>query len=307
MVAEQPRVALPTTTSPTFVLNARAADLLAGCAAGVTGKIVEYPFDTVKVLLQCQTVGKQQYSGSWDCFVKTLRGEGAMGFYRGFTAPLYGSIIENAVLFTIYGQLQKLMKNGSDEPLSIAQLSTAGFMAGSVVSLVLTPVELLKCKMQMNRAMFKGAADCFLHTVRTAGITGMYKGHAATFMRESFGGAAWFGCYEFICQRMSPDGNKDKLSPWALLGAGALGGVAYNAIMFPADVVKSQIQAEAVGSSKPSYMKRLAHLYRGEGVRGLYRGFGVTLCRAVPANAVIFGTYEFCLRLFSGATDNALS
>lgn len=33
-----------------------------------------------------------------------------------------------------------------------------------------------------------------------------------------------------------------------------------------------------------------------EGIRGLYRGFGVTLLRAIPSNAVIFGTYEIVNR-----------
>jgi ornithine carrier protein len=39
-------------------------------------------------------------------------------------------------------------------------------------------------------------------------------------------------------------------------------------------------------------MARLKSLFVTEGLRGLYRGFGVTLLRAIPSNAVIFGTYE---------------
>jgi len=103
---------------------------------------------------------------------------------------------------------------------------------------------------------------------------------------------------------MSKDGRKESLSPLQVMAAGSIGGIGYNAIMFPADVVKTQIQAEASSSLKPNYMGRLRKLWLAEGIRGLYRGFGVTLVRAVPSNAVIFGTYEVVNRAL---TIDALS
>ena len=66
--------------------------------------------------------------------------------------------------------------------------------------------------------------------------------------------------------------------------------------MFIYDENKTQIQVEASSSAKPNYLDRLKNLLLQEGIKGLYRGFWVTLLRAVPSNAVIFGTYELVTR-----------
>lgn len=278
-----------------YILNRTAADLLAGSFAGVSGKIVEYPFDTVKVKLQCQEVSLRSHKmGTYECARSILKFEGLRGFYRGLATPMVGSVMENIVLFVAYGKIQKLIQQGSDEPLTIPQLALSGAIAGSTVSAVLTPVELIKCKIQMHGNLYSSTFDCIAKTIRSTGITGLYKGHAATFARESFGGAAWFGVYEYTCRQLSEDGKKDSLAAPYLMFAGALSGIAYNTVLFPADVVKSQIQAE--NSNERNYLRRLRALYATEGVRGLYRGYGITFIRAIPANAIILASYEMASR-----------
>ena len=270
------------------------------------GKVVEYPFDTIKVRLQCQELGGTKFRGAADCFAHIVRKEGAPSLYRGLSAPLAGSIAENAVLFTAYGAIQKLIKAGSDGPLTVPQLTLAGALAGTVVSFVMTPVELVKCRLQVHRDITVGPWRFALQQMRGHGIASLYKGHTATMARETVGGAAWFGLYELACSMLSRDGRKESLSQAQLMFAGSLGGIASNTILFPADVVKSQVQAEAGPGRRADYGRRLAALYRLEGVRGLYRGFGVTLLKAVPANAVIFGTYEYVSRRLS-TVDTSLS
>jgi hypothetical protein len=276
------------------VLN---AELVAGCVAGVAGKIVEQPFDTVKVKLQCQEVSRAlKPMGTFQCAHDIIRFEGLRGFYKGLSAPMIGSVMENVTLFASYHQIQKIISGGDDKPLSIGQLALSGGLAGMLVSAVLTPVELIKTKIQIHSQTYKGPLDCILKTIKTTGISGLYKGHSATFARECFGGAAWFGVYEWACRKMSPDGiSKDQLTLPSLMFAGALSGIAYNTILFPADVVKSQIQADHSGDRK--YLRRLKNLYHAEGIKGLYRGYGITLVRAVPANAVILASFEMANRL----------
>jgi len=272
----------------------------------VIGKFVEYPFDTIKVRLQCQEIGGTNFKGTGDCVAHIFRHEGALSLYRGLSAPLVGSVAENAVLFAAYGTIQKVLQAGSDGPLSVPQLTIAGALAGTVVSFVMTPVELVKCRMQVQRGVTVGPWRFALQEMRAHGIRTLFKGHSATMARETVGGAAWFGVYELACSLLSRDGRKESLSQGQLMAAGSLGGIAYNAILFPADVVKSQVQAETTTGQRPQYARRLAALYAKEGLRGLYRGFGVTLLKAVPANAAIFGTYEFVHRELK-AMDTSLS
>lgn len=75
-------------------------DVVCGAVAGMVGKYIEYPFDTVKVRLQSQPDHLPlRYTGPLDCFKQSLRQDGFFGIYRGISAPLVGAAVENACLF----------------------------------------------------------------------------------------------------------------------------------------------------------------------------------------------------------------
>ena len=75
-------------------------DVVCGSIAGIVGKYIEYPFDTVKVRLQSQPHHLPlQYTGPLDCFKQSLQRDGFLGIYRGISAPLVGAAVENACLF----------------------------------------------------------------------------------------------------------------------------------------------------------------------------------------------------------------
>lgn len=61
--------------------------------AGIVGKFVEYPFDTVKVRLQTQSLSNPKFSGPLDCITKTIKEHGIKDLYRvcilGNSSPLY--------------------------------------------------------------------------------------------------------------------------------------------------------------------------------------------------------------------------
>lgn len=75
-------------------------DVAFGSLAGVVGKYVEYPFDTVKVRLQSQPDHLPlRYTGPVDCFRQSFRQHGFLGIYRGVSAPLVGAAVETSSLF----------------------------------------------------------------------------------------------------------------------------------------------------------------------------------------------------------------
>ena len=80
-------------------------DIVCGATAGVVGKFIEYPFDTVKVRLQSQPDNVPlRYTGPLDCFKKSLQREGFTGIYRGISAPLVGAAVESSALFFTVSQ-----------------------------------------------------------------------------------------------------------------------------------------------------------------------------------------------------------
>lgn len=84
----------------------------------------------------------------------------ALFLLQGLTAPLLGSMAENAVLFSSFHTTKDLLPEGTHPHI---KLLLGGAAAGIGVSFVLTPVELIKCKLQVENAVdakYKGPFDC---------------------------------------------------------------------------------------------------------------------------------------------------
>ncbi|KAI0336818.1 mitochondrial carrier [Cubamyces sp. BRFM 1775] len=133
-------------------------DISFGSIAGIASKVFEHPFDLTKVRLQSQVLDAEaRFSGPIDCLVQTWRKEGVRGLYRGLPAPIVGAMAENASLFWGYTELQHAIRWWTGMPLSqslsLGQLALAGGGAGCLTSFVLTPIELVKCKMQVQMLM----------------------------------------------------------------------------------------------------------------------------------------------------------
>ncbi|KAF9482711.1 mitochondrial carrier [Pholiota conissans] len=131
----------------------------------MVAEVFEYPFDLAKVRLQSQVLAPASsnavhFDGPMHCLIHTWKTEGIRGLYRGLPAPIVGSMAETAALFVSYTAFQNLIRSfspaasGSTPPLSIPQLTLAAGGAGFVTSFVLTPIELVKCKMQVQMLNF---------------------------------------------------------------------------------------------------------------------------------------------------------
>ena len=78
-----------------------------------------------------------------------------------------------------------------------------GCFAGFINSFVLSPIELVKCRLQLQtesraNAYYKGSLDCLAKIVREEGVAnGFFKGLVPTINREIPAYAAQFATYEF--------------------------------------------------------------------------------------------------------------
>ncbi|KAF5805214.1 putative mitochondrial carrier domain superfamily [Helianthus annuus] len=127
-----------------------AKDLTAGTIGGAAQLIVGHPFDTIKVKLQSQPVPPPgqlpRYSGAIDAVKQTIAAEGPRGLYKGMGAPLATVAALNAVLFTVRGQMEALLRSEPGAPLTVNQQVVAGAGAGVAVAILATPTELVKCR-----------------------------------------------------------------------------------------------------------------------------------------------------------------
>lgn len=114
----------------------------------------------------------------------------------------------------------------------------------------------------------------------------------STFFRELVGTALWFGTYETVCRTLAADaGDASDAPPLIQLLAGGCAGCIYWGVPYPMDTVKSRIQIKQA-TEQTSIFKMFVEVLKEEGVRGLYRGIGPTMMRAIPGSAVALFTYE---------------
>lgn len=165
--------------------------LYSGMVAGFTCKLVEYPLDTVKVQVQTQAANGPQMSPI-AMLTKSLKEEGFLGLYRGIPSPLLGSMVENSVLFASYGLATRSLHTGDPETIPFGLKLVAGGFSGACVATVLTPVELIKCKMQttnISAVRYKSSGECLAATLKSGGIRALFHGHVGTLCRELPGNA----------------------------------------------------------------------------------------------------------------------
>ncbi|EKF30783.1 mitochondrial carrier protein, putative [Trypanosoma cruzi marinkellei] len=282
---------------------------VAGTFSGVVGVLLEYPLDTIKVRLQAYG---SLYRGYLDCAARLFKKEGILSFYHGVSTRFVGSGFEHAVVFSFYKWT--LRQVGADEYHPLAWQIVLGGVGGGVASTVfLTPLELVKCHLQVANMLpagqreYHGVTDCTVKILRRGGVTALYKGGVAMLAREVPGTAAYCGTYDKVKEFLTPlGGSTAELSPWRLMFAGGCSGVAFWTVFFPADVVKTRMQVDPV-FSQWSFGKALRVLYAEGGMRALYCGWSLTAVRSFPSNAAIFATYDLSMRAFKNQQRNTTS
>eukprot|EP01083_Nonionella_stella_P272705 924872_1 len=290
--------------------QAQIKDIFAGCVAGAMSKIIEYPFDTLKVLRQIGNTHVNNQS-TFAMAKHILETEGILRIYRGLSAPLIGSTFECLIIFWLFGSSERYLKKSftNNKPLAPWQTAICSAIAGTGTTLWLTPVEFIKCQMQApnTAAMYQNStARCFIYTVTHHPLLLFNKNALiGTGCREITGSVIWFGSYKlctrsltryYVGQHQMEDIDHANVPNWIYLVGGATAGVTYWSCCYPFDLIKSIIQTEEVGKSKTehvSFWRQLYNRYTMYGFRSLYNGLGVTIPRAFISNGFIFFAYEY--------------
>jgi len=251
-----------------------------------------------------------------DCY----KNEGFTGFYKGMSFPLYSVPLVNAVVFSTHELSKRLLGFHDETEMNIYEGLLCGSIAGFVNCIVVTPIELVKCRLQIqsenkSTAYYKGVMDCIKKTHANGGVRALYKGNYATILREIPAYAAQFGGYYYSRRILAEWRNKSvyNLNNLELMICGSIGGYFCWQFSYPQDVIKTLLQTQSqnklsenttVSSSNQSIIKFKPKFYDGgfyecgkyiyqtEGVKGFWRGYLPCTLRAMIANGILFLTYE---------------
>lgn len=235
--------------------------------------------------MQTQNHRSPLYRNTWHCLVTIAKQDSIRGLYRGMSSPMAGVAAVNAIAFGVFGNVQRM----TGEPNSFKAHFLAGSAAGFCQSLVCSPMELIKTRLQLQSSnpaaiQFKSPFQCLMHIWRTERFRGVFRGLGITAARDVPGFSSYFVFYEMM--------TKSTPNPSALhtLMAGGMAGTLSWLLTFPIDIIKSQLQADGMTATQKynGILDCAGKGYREEGIRFFTRGLTSTLIRAFPMNAVCF-------------------
>ncbi|XP_054032918.1 probable mitochondrial glutathione transporter SLC25A39 isoform X4 [Dryobates pubescens] len=229
------------------------------------------------------------------------------------TAHWVMAVPATAIYFTTYDQLRDYLQaqtgsRGHHIPLLAGALARMGAVT------VISPLELIRTKMQSRQLSYRELGVCIQSAVAQDGWLSLWRGWAPTVLRDvPFSALYWFN-YELVKEWLCGKAGLDAATFMISFTSGAISGTVAAVLTLPFDVVKTQRQIELgdsevhpVTASKPSSTWLLLRRIRAEsGARGLFAGFLPRVIKVAPACAIMISTYEFGKTFFQKLNQERL-
>eukprot|EP01132_Coremiostelium_polycephalum_P001991 gene1991-2452_t len=296
----------PTTTTINNVKPPFYSNLIAGGIAGIIGATTVFPMDMVKTRLQNQKVlpnGTKTYNGALDCFKKIIQTEGGVGgLYRGLSANLVGITPEKALKLAVNDLLRGVLQ-GDAPQITIPQEVMAGAGAGFCQVVATNPMEIVKIRMQVSGSGGNKASSLG-EVVRELGIRGLYKGTAATLLRDVPFSMVYFSVYGRTKQNLT-DANGN-IGIDRILFSGIFAGSCAAAISTPMDVIKTRLQVKPAPGD-PTYTGILDCINKtlsNEGPKAFTKGLLPRIMIISPLFGITLVCYEIQKKLFTSSSKN---
>ncbi|KAL6986323.1 hypothetical protein U1Q18_019690 [Sarracenia purpurea var. burkii] len=280
--------------------------MAAGSVAGMVEHLAMFPVDTLKTRMQM--VGATPASASLHphrrpaaqfgrFFASIIRTEGPLGLYRGIGAMGLGAGPAHAVYFSVY-ELCKQNLGGNRPGHHPLVHAASGIIATTASDAVLTPMDVVKQRLQLRRSPYGGVSDCMVKMFRAEGIRAFYASYKTTVVMNAPFTAVHFSTYEAmkkVLSEVSPEKASEERILVHLSAGGAAGALA-SAFTTPLDVVKTRLQCQGVCGadtfSNSSIHSALRQIVAKEGPQALLQGLKPRVLFHTPAAAICWSTYE---------------
>ncbi|XP_040186464.1 solute carrier family 25 member 39 isoform X1 [Rana temporaria] len=245
------------------------------------------------------------FNGTLDAFVKITRHEGLKSLWSGLPPTLVMAVPATIIYFTCYDQLRDFLYygvgySGSHIPLIAGAISRLGAVT------VISPLELIRTKMQSRQLSYVELGACLRSAVSQSGWLSLWKGWGPTVLRDvPFSALYWFN-YELVKKQLGKSWGAAEMPFLISFTSGAVSGAVAAILTLPFDVVKTHRQIELgnmdIGSSKQkgssSTWGAMRRIRAESGTRGLFAGFMPRVIKVAPACAIMISFYEFGKKFF---------
>ncbi|KAF7476061.1 solute carrier family 25 member 3 isoform X1 [Marmota monax] len=168
-----------------------------------------------------------------------------------------------------------------------------GIISCGTTHTALVPLDLVKCRMQVDPQKYKGIFNGFSVTLKEDGVRGLAKGWAPTFIGYSMQGLCKFGFYEVFKVLYSNMLGEENAYLWRTslyLAASASAEFFADIALAPMEATKVRIQTQ------PGYANTLRDaapkMYKEEGLKAFYKGVAPLWMRQIPYTMMKFACFE---------------
>ncbi|KAJ3312547.1 hypothetical protein HDV04_002864 [Boothiomyces sp. JEL0838] len=277
---------------------------LSGGTAGLVAAVITCPLDMIKLRLQNRVSSKT----TLEIFNEIWKIDGLKGLYRG------------GIFFTVYDYSKKNCENCFPNQSQTFTHILAALQAGLSSTILTNPIWVARTRIMTQPLAptthypyyYTSTLDALSTILRKEGWPALYKGLGPSVLGVSHV-VVQFPLYEYL--KSLGDDSKGQ----TILLSSATSKTIASFITYPHEVVRTRLQTQMtsfhnqetiaphptactkieVENSKARYtgiVQTVKLVLKKEGIFGLYKGFGISLIRTVPASALTILTYELISR-----------
>lgn len=175
-----------------------------------------------------------------------------------------------------------------------AACTVGGILACGTTHTAVTPLDLVKCRRQVDSSLYKGNLDGWGKIWRAEGLRGIFTGWGPTFVGYSVQGAGKYGFYEYfkhLYGEMAGEENAAKYKTVLFLAASASAEVIADVGLCPFEAVKVRMQT-TIPPTFSGTVQGISYITAREGFGGLYKGLNPLWGRQIPYTMMKFASFE---------------
>jgi len=287
--------------------------MISGAIAGISATMAKQPLVRVKWVRQVNDRGQHRPLSYGRQLGLIARNEGVRGLWRGSGTSCLRNTPHSAAIYTlypqVYSQMEKLTKSHQHrDGYQVTIRLASGFMTTAGVTLFTHPLDTLRVRMATQspgKIRYSSIGGAARSIVASEGPMAFYRGLWPTLLGAGPRGGIGFGVFETLKKLHSPSG--EPTSALTKLSFGAMAGMASDLATYPLDTVRRRQQTfgwnrtltefeSELGSSRIQKTRgvgrTLLDILRVEGIRGLYKGAGLSLFKTPIASALSFGVND---------------
>jgi len=259
------------------------------------------PLDRLKLLLQTQNENMKQmrlgrsYKGAIDCLLRTYKTEGLLSLWRSNAIGCMAYFPSQALNVGFYGLFKDSFKVTKEDGYitKFSKSIASGAAAGAISLLLVYPIDFTKTKFATDIKInprspyrYRTIIDVGKRTIKSSGITGMYRGLVVSLA----GVVVYRGCYFGFYDTFKPIvlGSDSSLMSSFLLGYGVT--VLSGLVAYPLDTLRCRMIMRV---GQPAQYKGsidcAIKVVKAEGFMALMKGAGVNVLRGITGACILAG------------------